>query len=229
MVNDSKIELLNPVWTSLCETHKKFIVEYNNVKFYNPKISTFGSFTDEKDTYSALNEYAKLTDEFFLVSEKKTPTFDNKKIELTKKIEGCQMVLKNLTDVEISEKIVPLSSDYIDEIYDLVWLVMPGYYQRRSFEMGDYFGIFKKGKLIAITGQRMQCDKWTEISSVVTHPDFIRQGLAKQLVAHTSKEILKQNKVPILHTDKGNPAIKLYEGLGFKISRDMNWWYFSKK
>ena len=95
--------------------------------------------------------------------------------------------------------------------------------------MGDYFGIFKDNKLVAISGQRMQSNQFTEISAVVTHPNFTRQGLAKQLVAHTTKEILKDNKLPILHTDKGNPAIGLYEKLGFKISRDMNWWHFNKK
>jgi predicted GNAT family acetyltransferase len=64
---------------------------------------------------------------------------------------------------------------------------------------------------------------------VVTHPDFTKRGFAKQLVAHTTKEILKENKLPILHTNKGNPAIFLYEKLGYKITRDMNWWLYHKK
>jgi|TARA_B110000240_G_C13477829_1_gene443897 GNAT superfamily N-acetyltransferase len=229
MMDKISIQLHNPVWHSLCETHEKFVIEYNNVKFYHPDICSFGSFTNEESTYSALNQYAKLTNEFFLVSENKTPTFDKEKIILSKKIEGCQMILNQLVEIKVSEKIIPLSNKHIDEIYDLVWLVMPGYYEKRSFEMGDYFGIFKDNKLVAISGQRMQSNHWTEISAVVTHPDYTRQGLSKQLVAHTTKEILKQNKKPILHTNKGNPAIKLYEKLGFTTSRDMNWWYFNKK
>lgn len=229
MIDKNSSFLLNPVWQSLDETHEKFSIEFNNVKFYNPDICSFGAFNNEEDTYRALNEYAKLKDNFFLVSKNKTPSFDKKKIVLNKKIQGCQMVLNQLLDIEITQKIIPLTNKYIDEIYDLVWLVMPGYYEKRSFEMGNFFGIFDNGKLIAITGQRMQCNNWTEISSVVTHPDYTRRGLAKQLVVHTAKEILKQNKVPILHTDKGNSAIGLYEKLGFEITRDMNWWYFSKK
>lgn len=134
MIDNNSIQFLNPVWQSLCESHQKFIIEYNNVKFYHPDICTFGSFTNEEDTYNALNEYAKLIDKFFLVSENKTPTFDKKKIELTKKIEGCQMILNQLVDIKIVEKIIPLSNKHIDEIYDLVWRVMPGYYQRRSLK-----------------------------------------------------------------------------------------------
>jgi predicted GNAT family acetyltransferase len=106
---------------------------------------------------------------------------------------------------------------------------MPGYYRKRTYEMGNYFGIFKEGKLVSITGQRMQTNQFIEVSAVVTHHDYTRKGLAKQLIAHTTKEILKENKKPILHTNKGNSAISLYEKLGFELTRDMNWWLYRKK
>ena len=51
----------------------------------------------------------------------------------------------------------------------------------------------------------------------------------QMVIAHTTKEILKENKKPILHTNKGNPAIALYEKLGFELKRDMNWWLYRKK
>ena len=95
--------------------------------------------------------------------------------------------------------------------------------------MGAFFGIFKDQKLVSISGQRMQSDDFIEVSGVVTHPDYTRRGFAKQLVAHTTKEILKQQKLPVLHTDKGNTAIPLYEKLGYKITCDMNWWLYGRK
>jgi len=106
---------------------------------------------------------------------------------------------------------------------------MPGYYQKKSFEMGKFFGIFNDGKLVSISGQRLQTNDFIEVSAVVTHPDYTRRGYAKQLVAHTTKEILKSNKRPILHTNKGNSAIPLYEKLGYKVSRDMNWLLYRNK
>ncbi|MGP1993877.1 GNAT family N-acetyltransferase [Zobellia laminariae] len=221
-------QLKNPVWYSLKETHKKFAIEHNGVQFYNPEICSFGSFFDETKTAKAAIEYLKNSDDFFFVSENQTPIIDNTKVSLEKKIDGCQMVLNKLTDVSITEDIVLLGKEFIDEIYELVWLVMPGYYKRRSFEMGKYFGIFKNGKLVAITGQRMQTNQFIEVSAVVTHPNYTRQGLAKQLIAHTTKEILKEKKTPILHTNKGNLAISLYERLGYELTRDMNWWSYRK-
>tara|TARA_B110000037_G_scaffold20618_2_gene22384 strand:+ start:18108 stop:18794 length:687 start_codon:yes stop_codon:yes gene_type:complete len=222
-------KLKNPVWFSLNETHKKFRIEFDGVQFYHPEVCTFGAFTDVTKTANTLNTYSKSSQNFFLVSENETPLIDSETVILEKKIEGCQMVLDHLVDVEITEQIVPLTEKYRDEIYDLIWLVMPGYYQKRSFEMGNFFGIFKHGKLVSISGQRLQTDDFIEVSAVVTHPDYTRRGYAKQLVAHTTKEILKSQKLPILHTDKGNSAIPLYEKLGYKITRDMNWWFYGKK
>jgi GNAT superfamily N-acetyltransferase len=228
-MNNLEEKLKNPVWYSLNETHKKFLIEFDGVQFYKPEICSFGAFFDETKTAKALNEYSKIADKFFLVSENQAPVIDTDHAVLEKKIDGCQMVLENLIAIEITEHIVLLSEKYIDEIYDLIWLVMPGYYQKRGFEMGKYYGIFKDNKLVSITGQRMQTDNFIEVSGVVTHPDYTKKGYAKQLVAYTTKEILKEKKLPILHTNKGNPAISLYEKLGYKLTRDMNWWLFSKK
>lgn len=222
-------KLKNPVWYSLQETHKKYLIEFDGVHFYQPDVNIFGAFYDETKTAKALNEYSKIADNFFLVSENQIPKIDTNHVVLKKKINGCQMVLETLIDIEITEDIVLLSEEYIDEIYNLIWLVMPGFYQKKGFKMGKYYGIFKENKLVSITGQRMQTDDFIEVSGVVTHPNYIKKGFAKQLVAHTTKEILKEKKLPILHTNKGNPAISLYEKLGYKLTRDMNWWLFSRK
>ena len=227
-MKDLEHQLKNPVWHSLKETHKKFIIEFNGVPFYNPDVCTFAAFNDETKTAKAANEYVKSSDDFFFVSENQTPIVDGVNVVLEKKTDGCQMVLNKLVDIKITENIVLLDETFIDEIYNLVWLVMPGYYKKRTFEMGNYYGIFKDGKLVSIAGQRMQTNLFIEVSAVVTHPDYTGKGLARQLIVHNTKEILKENKTPILHTNKGNLAIPLYEKLGYKLTRDMNWWLYRK-
>jgi len=124
-------KLKNPVWFSLKERHHKFVIEYDGVQFYHPDVCTFGSFTDVTKTAQALNKYSKLSKNFFLVSENETPLLDSSTVFLEKKIEGCQMVLENLVAIQISETIVPLTEQHIDEVYELIWLVMPGYYQKK--------------------------------------------------------------------------------------------------
>ena len=143
-------KLKNPVWYSLKETHHKFMIEFDGVLFYHPDICVFGSFYDASKISTASNEYSKTVEKFFLVTENQTPVIDPSTTVLEKKIDGCQMVLEHLTPVEMTEKIVLLTEKHIDEIYDLIWLVMPGFYRKRGFEMGRFFGIFKNEQLIAI-------------------------------------------------------------------------------
>ena len=222
-------KLENPVWYSLNETHNKFVIPHDGVQFYQPDVCNFGAVLDSTKTEKSLNAYSKLVESFFIVSENKTPIIDTETVVLERKIDGCQMVLENFVDIKITEDIVQLTENYIDDVYNLIWLVMPGFYRKRGFEMGKYFGIFKDNKLVAITGQRMQTDDFIEISGVVTHPDYTGNGFAKQLITHTTKDILKENKLPILHTNKGNLAIPLYKRLGFKLTRDMNWLLYRRK
>lgn len=222
-------KLKNPIWYSLQETHSKFCININGVRFYNPVINNFGAFTDGKKTEEAITKYSHLSDSFFLVSENQAPTFNTNKVILHKKIEGCQMVLYNFQNYDANEEIIQLNHKHIHMVYELIWKVMPGFYQKKGFEMGKFFGIFKQKKLVAICGQRMQTDNFIEISSVVTDPNFTKRGFAKQLISHMTKTILDDQKTPILHTNKGNLAIPLYKNLGYKITRDMNWWSFKRK
>jgi hypothetical protein len=34
--------------------------------------------------------------------------------------------------------------------------------------LGDYYGIFKDNKLVAVTGERMKVNAFTEVSAIVT-------------------------------------------------------------
>ncbi len=71
----------------------------------------------------------------------------------------------------------------------------------------------------------MKMNDFVEVSAIVTHPGHIRQGYAKQLIAHTVNNIFAQSKTPYLHVAEINVgAIKLYEKLGFMTRRKMSFW-----
>jgi predicted GNAT family acetyltransferase len=111
----------------------------------------------------------------------------------------------------------------------LAKLTKPGPFGRRTIDFGNYFGIFEKDKLIAMTGQRLHVQNFTEISAVCTHPDHTGKGYANKLLQHQLQLILKQGQQPFLHVrDDNQRAITLYERMGFSISRTMNF-YFMKK
>ena len=219
-----QLKLDNPVWYSLQETHEDYAIHYKNVSFYHPEYCPFGGFISESGIANEIDRYAKLTSTFFIVGEK--PTF-NTGITMVKELICEQMVLVDRIDGDITEDIVSINQYYKKELHDLVNLVQPGYFRSNTSELGSYYGIIKEGKLVAVTGERMKMNNYTEVSAVVTHPDHTGKGYAKQLIAFTANRIFDQNIIPYLHVAETNSAaIGLYRKLGFKTRRKISFWTF---
>jgi len=219
-------KLDNPVWNSLLETHKAFTVDYNGTQFYHPDYGPFGGFIDFETTKKATNQYAALTENFFIVGEK--PELADS-LKIVKELVCLQMVIDEKIPFEIGTEIIQLTDKHYEELMILVNLVQPGYFKNKTVLLGDYFGIFKNNQLIAITGERMKMNHFTEVSVIITHPDHTGKGYAKQLIAHVVNRIFDQNRTPFLHVVESNfGAIKLYEKLGFATRRKMSFWSVSK-
>jgi len=222
-MNEKGFEKLdNPVWYSLSETHKDISINYHNVKFYDPVYCPFGGFIEYNNVASQIDEYSKLINHFFVVGEK--PLFSGK-ILLKNELICLQMILEKRIEINIGEKIKELDDSLAEALSILVNEVQPGYFKKKTNLMGNYFGVIKEGKLVAVTGERMKMKGFTEVSAVVTHPFYTGKGFAKQLVAHTANKIFDENKTPYLHVAETNfDAIRLYEKLGFKTRRKMSFW-----
>ncbi|MFB3388748.1 GNAT family N-acetyltransferase [Flavobacterium sp. LAR06] len=219
-------KLDNPVWYSLSENHQEFAVEYGSIKFYEPNYGPFGGFTELKNTAIATQEYSALSDNFFVVGEK--PQIAND-LKIAKELVCLQMVINEKIQLPIDVEIVKLGRDHNEVLCDLVNLVQPGYFKNKTFLLGDYYGIFKDNQLIAITGERMKMNAFTEVSAIITHPEHTGKGYAKQLITHVVNAIFDQGKIPFLHVAEHNiGAIALYEKLGFTTRRKMSFWNITK-
>jgi len=219
-------KLNNPAWHSLNETHSSFAIGNNEIKFYQPAICSFGGINSENpDLISFLKIHSQLTS-FFIIGER-PPTSSDLVIE--KELICLQMICQAPIKSEYTEKIIRLNNTHNKQLSDLVNLVQPGYFEKDTALMGDYFGIFKDDQLIAVTGERMKMFGFTEISAVVTHPGFTGKGFAKQLVAFTTNKNFEQNIATYLHVAETNiNAIRLYEKLGFTTRRKISFWKMKK-
>jgi len=215
-------KLDNPVWYSLSETHKDVAINYHNIKFYDPAYCAFGGFNESNNVASQVDEYSKLTKHFFVVGER--PLFSGK-IVLRNELVCLQMILEKRIETNIAEAIIKLDDTGADSLSGLVNEVQPGYFKKKTSLLGNYFGIIKDEKLVAVTGERMKMDDFTEVSAVVTHPAYTGKGFAKQLIAHTTNKIFDEIKIPYLHVAETNfGAIRLYERLGFRPRRKISFW-----
>ncbi|MFI7544043.1 GNAT family N-acetyltransferase [Actinoplanes sp. NPDC049599] len=113
---------------------------------------------------------------------------------------------------------VELTDDDLPEILDLVERTRPGPFRKRTPAFGTYLGIRRAGALVAMAGERMRLDGWTEISAVCTDPAYRGAGLASRLIGAVAAGIRARGELPFLHTAHDNTgAIRLYEHLGFTV------------
>ena len=222
----SRSKLDNPVFHSLSEVHRDKGIQNEGVKFYHPHYCAFGGVTDPQVMSKGLAAYAQLSSAFFIVGEK--PVFDPS-LTLVKELVCLQMVLDKPIDFNPNQEIILLESKAQKKaLFELVNLVQPGYFKEKTVDLGRYYGIYQDEQLVAVCGERMKMDDFTEISAIVTHPSYTGRGYAKQLIKHCVQTIFLEGKIPYLHVVASNvPAISLYKKLGFLTRRKISFWQLS--
>ena len=105
---------------------------------------------------------------------------------------------------------------------ELTNIAFPGYFRASTGRMGRYIGIHDNGKLVSMSGERMDLGKLREVSAVCTHPDFTGRGYARKLVEFIMHGMQQQGVRPFLHVGAANKrAQALYEALGFRPTREL--------
>ena len=221
--------LKNPVYHALLSGDRHLSFGNEKVKYFDEQVSPFAGFEQDynkgfSDLYELLPSGRKIL--YAIPSLITEPAG----WEVAHEIKGLQFVYE--ADREIKTQfsdVMSLSEIHVEEMMELARLTRPGPFGPRTIDFGSYFGIFEKEKLVAMTGQRLHVQNYTEISAVCTHPDYSGKGYAYTLLQHQLQIILQQGQQPFLHVREDNErAISLYQRLGFTISRAMNF-YFMKR
>ena len=123
---------------------------------------------------------------------------------------------------ESAFEILDLGPADAGEMLALATLTRPGPFVSRTPELGDFVGVKLDGRLVAMAGERMKPDGFTEVSGVCTHPDHRGRGYAAALMRVVMGRIRGRGEVPFLHAYAENRgAIGIYEGLGFRFRREL--------
>ena len=207
----------NPVWHALQTEHRHFALSEGDACRYPADVTPFAAVA--KPTAAALQSLHSLLvpgEQVWLIAEER-PTGE---LVCDKTLECLQMLLPDeIAPPEPALDIVPLSCADAQAMVALTTLAFPGFFRIRTCEMGSYFGIYSGGELIAMGGERMKLDGYTEISGVCTHPAHRGKGFAASLIWRLAQKHRREGVVPWLHVSATNQhAIELYLRLGFTIS-----------
>lgn len=210
----------NPAWGALTGPQAGLAERYGHSARYPAELSPFAALADPADpaAWRDLAELAGPEAEPLLAAPDLVaqPGWTHVGGAL-----GVQLVGARVAGAADPEALVLTAAD-IPEILDLVARTRPGPFGERTAELGTYLGIRRAGALVAMAGERMRLDGYTEISAVCTDPAHRGTGLAARLIRAVAAGIRARGDVPFLHAAQENTgAIRLYEHLGFTVRTPM--------
>lgn len=207
----------NPAWHALTGRQAHFAQGSGLALRYEPEVSVFGALPLEPtpEAWDALHA---------LIGDGAALLFQAAHIDAPEgwqaamRLPGHQMVAIERIG-EPDDAFIRLTTPDVPDMLDLVARTKPGPFRPRTIELGTYLGLRDEhGALVAMAGERVHFDGYTEISAVCTDDRARKQGLATRLVRAIAHGIEARGETPMLHTAIENEnAIRLYETLGFRI------------
>lgn len=221
--------LYNPVYNALNTGDAHQNIGKGEVKYFDEEVSPFAGFhTDYKKGFEDLHDQIPGGRAILYATPEELKEPNGWSIRVA--IKGLQFVFdKEIASTTSIVKLVELNKSHAAEMVALAALTKPGPFGMRTIEFGHYYGVIDNGKLVAMTGQRLHVENYSEVSAVCTHPDHLGKGYGAALIQNQLEIIQSQGKIPFLHVRADNErAIDLYERLGFYRNREMNF-YFMKR
>ena len=210
----------NIMWNCLSGPHAKFATGSGAVRRYAPGFSPIvGSEYPEQPDFATLQKFCVPGDSFYFdIWSGPAPAG----WQIDKEARMFKMVWEAPAPAEdTAPDAVPLRPEHFAQAVELARLTNPGPFGIRTPELGEYFGYFDDGKLIAMAGERLCAGDLHEVSGICTHPDYQGRGLARKLTLKLVRRQMQRGKTTFLHVMSHNaPARGLYEKMGFRNYRE---------
>jgi ribosomal protein S18 acetylase RimI-like enzyme len=214
--NLSDVLLLdNPIWSALTTDQANLAQGGSLAKRFPKDVSPFAAMPHQSvAAWQALEEL--LSGDVAALSLDAPPVLPNN-WTLVLSGEMYQMVFEAPPPARPNLSLRKLSVADIPEMLALTKLTEPGPFLPRTIELGAYFGIRDSGLLVAMAGERLKLTGYAEVSAVCTHPDYRGRGYGNALMSAVIKGIMNRGEIPFLHVRTENPAVHLYQKLGFRV------------
>jgi ribosomal protein S18 acetylase RimI-like enzyme len=206
----------NHLWKALNGNFARYSRPVGRVRLLSPDIGSVCAI--EEDSPASLSDLASalpVGEEMLVIAPQ--PIHATAELEVLAVKPVLQMVAELPEPAILSVPTVRLGQDDFAQMLALVDVARPGPLGSRALELGSFRGVFERGRLVAMAGERLRLDRYVEVASVCTHPGYRGKGYAKAVVSALMREIVGAGCIPFLGVDEGNmAAIQLYGSLGFK-------------
>ena len=207
-----------PVWSALTTRQRDLALGDDLARRFEPEIGPFAAVAHDDPAHLArLAALIGAHGPVVLLQRDAIPVPPGTTARLS--ASGVQLVLDRLPAVPATAEMVPLGPADAAEMVALAKLTEPGPFAARTPELGGFLGVRDDdGRLVAMAGERMRPEGYTEVSGVCTHPAHRGHGYAAMLSAAVADRILARGETPFLHAYTSNrAAVALYERLGFVL------------
>jgi GNAT superfamily N-acetyltransferase len=209
----------NPVYAALTSRHRGIALAYGGACRYPFELGRFAGLESPRAFPDLLRLVEPDGAVAFFTSERLDLPGEWEPLRERRMIE--QMIATQRPEPPRHDHVV-LGDDDVPEMLELAAATEPGPFFARTIELGLYLGIRDGGRLVAMAGERMLLDDYTEISAVCTAPSHQGRGYGRSLMAALMHKILDEGREPFLPVKQENGARLLYERLGFSTSRHLH-------
>ncbi|SNR81035.1 GNAT family N-acetyltransferase [Hymenobacter mucosus] len=213
----------NPIWNALCTGNQTLALGDELARVFPRDIGAFAGMADTStQAFARLHELSPLGAPTVLFTAEPLVLPVGWKLLLHKEL--LQLVYPHSAPLAVADSnLVALQEQDVPAMLALTSLTNPGPFLARTIALGEYYGVFQEGQLVAMAGQRLQPSSYTEISAVCTHPEYLGRGYAQQLMLHQLSRILAAGRTPFLHVYEDNTrAYALYRRLGFELRKPLH-------
>lgn len=200
-----------PVWHSLIGAHAQLARRHGIAAAYDPAVSPFAGTAEDGDAAWA-DLRILIGGGGALLPGSPFPLPADVRVPFRANV--FQMVAPEWRPEPDPEALELGSADAV-EMHDLATRTKPGPFELRTPELGRYVGYRVDSRLVAMAGERFRPPGYTEVSAVCTDPEFRGRGFAERAMRTIGAGIVARGEIPFLHVATDNPAISIYERLGF--------------
>ena len=163
--------LLDPVRNALNSEHAHFTIGGAPARRYPAEVAPFAVIDDTSEpTLARLEALLAPGEQVYIFNE---PPAQRNGLSAGPPLHTFQMLGPEHFEEKTPEdenRPILMTPEHAGEMFELISLAFPGFYQPRTYEMGTYYGIRVEGKLLAMAGERLCMTGYREISGVCTTP-----------------------------------------------------------